>query len=88
MRLAKVVFAAVALAGASSSAQDKTRVKPDTITPERFERLHRIIRPHADEWKWAQIPWVLTITEARKKAAQEGKPVFIWTMAGEPLGQC
>jgi len=29
-----------------------------------------------------------TLAEARQKAAEQGKPVFIWYMAGEPLGQC
>ena len=88
MRLSKAVFLAAALAGASAPAQDKTRVKAETMMPEKFERLHKLIKPQPDEWKWAQIPWVLTLSEARKKGAQEGKPVFVWTMAGEPLGQC
>jgi hypothetical protein len=25
---------------------------------------------------------------ARQKAAAEGKPLFLWYMAGEPLGVC
>jgi hypothetical protein len=54
----------------------------------RFESYHELIKPHAGEWKFASIPWVPTVWEARKKAADEGKPLFIWSMAGEPLGQC
>ena len=34
------------------------------------------------------IPWMSDLAEARRKAAQEGKPLYVWTMAGEPLGQC
>lgn len=52
------------------------------------EELHRLMKPRADEWKWAQIPWMSDLAEARKKAAAEGKPLYVWTMAGEPLGQC
>jgi hypothetical protein len=28
------------------------------------------------------------IYAARKKAAEEGKPLLLWYMAGEPLGTC
>jgi hypothetical protein len=53
-----------------------------------FQKLHRLIKPGPGEWKFATIPWVATIAEARVKAAKEGEPLFIWYMAGEPLGQC
>lgn len=53
-----------------------------------WETYHRLIKPHPGEWKFAEVPWVATVWEARQKAAAEGKPMFIWYMAGEPLGQC
>jgi len=53
-----------------------------------FEKLHALIKPEADELKFLRVPWLTSVTEARRKAAAEGKPLFIWTMAGEPLGQC
>ena len=56
--------------------------------PAKFEELHRTIKPQPDEAQYAQVPWISTIAEARKKAAEEGKPLFIWYMVGEPLGQC
>jgi hypothetical protein len=28
------------------------------------------------------------IYAARKRAAEEGKPLLLWYMAGEPLGTC
>ena len=58
------------------------------ITPVQFEKLHALIKPHRGESKFMEIPWVATVGEARKKAAEEGKPLFIWYMVGEPLGQC
>jgi hypothetical protein len=54
----------------------------------KWESYHKLIKPQPGEWKFADIPWARTIWEARKKAAEEGKPLFIWYMAGEPLGQC
>ena len=55
---------------------------------ESFEKLHALMKPQPGEWAWARIPWMSDLGEARKKAASEGKPLYVWTMAGEPLGQC
>jgi hypothetical protein len=60
----------------------------EPITPQEFEKLHKLIKPQADEWQFADVPWIPTIAEARVKAAKEGKPLLIWYMVGEPLGQC
>lgn len=54
----------------------------------KWESYHKLIKPQPGEWKFADIPWARTIWEARQKAAEVGKPLFIWYMAGEPLGQC
>lgn len=70
---------AILLAAAPAFGQD---------APARFEELHKLMKPQPGEWKWAEIPWMSDLAEARKKAAAEGKPLYVWTMAGEPLGQC
>jgi hypothetical protein len=54
----------------------------------KLEHYLKLIKPGSGEWKFATVPWVPTVWEARKKAAEEGKPLFVWYMAGEPLGQC
>lgn len=55
-----------------------------------FERLHREILPGKDDSQWMGVAWLpaTNIWAARQKAAQEGKPLFLWYMAGEPLGAC
>lgn len=58
------------------------------MSAEQFDRLHGLIKPQKGEWKFAEIPWERNVWEARKKAAATGKPIFIWYMVGEPLGQC
>lgn len=60
------------------------------LEPEHFARLHHLIKPAPGEARWAQVPWMPStdIWAARKKAAAEGKPLFLWYMAGEPLGTC
>jgi hypothetical protein len=54
------------------------------------EKLQRLIAPAPDESQWMQVPWMPSsdIYAARKKAAEEGKPLLLWFMAGEPLGTC
>ena len=60
--------------------------KPEPVTPERFKALHSLIKPAAAEEKWAQIPWMSGLWDARQKAAAEGKPILLWEMDGHPLG--
>ncbi|OAI54879.1 hypothetical protein AYO44_14105 [Planctomycetaceae bacterium SCGC AG-212-F19] len=62
-------------------------IKP--IPPDQFAKLHKMIRVQPDEQRFWQIPWKLTITEARAQAAKEGKPIFVWAGAGgAPIGVC
>lgn len=58
----------------------------DPIRPDDFTKLHALVRPRADEGKWARIPWLTSLWEARKRAAAEGKPILLWEMDGNPLG--
>jgi hypothetical protein len=64
------------------------KVGPPTMAQEVFERLHEMIKPQPGEWQFAEINWAKSVEDARVQAAAEGKPIFIWNMAGEPLGQC
>ena len=56
------------------------------LTPERFTQLQQLIRPQTAEDQWAQIPWLTSLWQARKRAAAEGKPILLWEMDGHPLG--
>ncbi|HYT95208.1 MAG TPA: hypothetical protein VEL76_41205 [Gemmataceae bacterium] len=63
--------------------------EPRPIAPDQFAKLHELIRVQPDEQRFWQIPWKLTITEARAQAAREGKPIFVWAGAGgAPIGVC
>jgi len=62
-------------------------VKP--IPADQFGSLHKMIRVQPDEQRFWQIPWKLSVTEARELAAKEGKPIFVWAGAGgAPIGVC
>ncbi|MCI0380977.1 MAG: hypothetical protein L0215_25615 [Gemmataceae bacterium] len=58
----------------------------EPIAPGQFAKLHALIKPSAGEDKWATIPWLTSLWEARKQAAAEGKPILLWEMDGHPLG--
>jgi hypothetical protein len=51
-----------------------------------FDSLHAMIRPHANEAPWTSVPWEADLYEARKKAAAEGKPLFVWSANADPIG--
>ena len=70
---------AIALCAGSLSA-----VEP--VPPQQFDALHRTIKPLPREQKWAEIPWMASLWEARQRAAREGKPILLWEMDGHPLG--
>jgi hypothetical protein len=57
----------------------------EPIPPEQFERLLTIIKPAPTEDRWAQIPWMTDLWEARQRAAAQGKPLLVWEMDGHPL---
>ena len=44
------------------------------------------VLPRAEEATWTSIPWQTDLWEARRLAAEQGKPIFAWMMNGNPLG--
>ena len=50
-----------------------------------FKELHEKLRPPTAE-AWRKIPWTTSLVEAQNQAARERKPIFIWSMDGNPLG--
>jgi len=77
------------LTGSIAIAQDKAQTEPPAIPVEQFAKLHLMVKPQAGELRFHEIPWLLNVWDARKKAAEEGKPLLIWSGAGgAPLGVC
>lgn len=52
------------------------------IKPAAFKKLHDMIKRQPGESRWMEVVWYPTIWEARKKAAAEGKPLFLWAGSG------
>jgi hypothetical protein len=58
----------------------------ERIDPGSFDNVHALIRPGNDEDAWARIPWRTDLWQARRLAAEQGKPILLWEMDGHPLG--
>ena len=49
-------------------------------------QLQALIKPGRGEDRWAAIPWLTDLWQARQLAAKQGKPILLWEMDGHPLG--
>jgi hypothetical protein len=54
------------------------------LTVARFEKLHKELTSAKEPWQ--EIPWHVSVLEARSQAAREKKPVYMLCRAGHPLG--
>jgi hypothetical protein len=76
----------LALAGAARAGESAEL--PRDAKPAEFTKLLPLIKPRPGESKWATIPWMTDLAEARKRAAREDKPLFVWRAGGgEVLGR-
>jgi len=90
MRSPLLVAALLAGAALAAGAEKSVRVPRDSqaLPKGTFEKLHTLIKPQPGESKWATIPWLISLPEARKRAVAEGKPIFVWRAGGgETLGR-
>ena len=54
-----------------------------------FASLHSLIKRQPGESRWMEIDWYPSVWEARKKAAAEGKPIFLMAgSGGAPAAGC
>jgi hypothetical protein len=84
---AKHLFPAFLVLGVLSTCTHAADAVPE-ISPADFERLLAVIKPQRGESPWREIPWLTNVTEARRKARAEDKPLVIFTAAdGSPLSR-
>ena len=58
------------------------------LVPQDLERMLSEIKPLPGESPWREIAWLTDVTEARRAAMEQGKPLAIFTAAdGSPLGR-
>jgi hypothetical protein len=86
MRTKICLLGFAALFVCSSQAFAETRV--GKIAADDFDRLYETIKPQPGESPWREVAWVTNITEARRRAIAEDKPLIVFTAAdGSPLGR-
>ncbi|MFN0128900.1 MAG: hypothetical protein ACKV19_19690 [Verrucomicrobiales bacterium] len=86
LNLTAVFFTSVFAGGVPSAAVAKERVP--AIPEAALESVLTAVKPRANESRWREIAWVTNITEARRRAVAEDKPLVIFTAAdGSPLGR-
>ncbi len=63
--------------------------EPTPLGTGEFEKLHEMLKPQPGESRWMEIDWYPNVWEARKRAAAEGKPIFLWAgSGGAPAAGC
>ncbi|MBP7950897.1 MAG: hypothetical protein KA004_14695 [Verrucomicrobiales bacterium] len=77
---------AVALSTCIGTPSATAQQTADSLTEESRERLAALIKPEASEQAWLAVGWQTDLLAARKLAAEQGKPIFLWEMDGHPLG--
>ena len=75
----------VVAAGARGQRAESKKPLP---TAAELAKLAAVIKPAAAANKWQQIPWLTDVNEGRKLAKEEKRPLFLWTVFGEPLDEC
>lgn len=53
---------------------------------DQYAAIRSAIAPSDEEERWQEIPWGVSLWEARERAAREGRPILLWEMDGHPLG--
>ena len=63
--------------------------EPKSISDDEFGNLHAMVKRQPGESRWMEIDWYPSVWEARKKAAAEGKPIFLMAgSGGAPAAGC
>jgi hypothetical protein len=71
------------------AASELLAAEPNLIPADQFDKLHSMIKRQPGESRFHDVPWQLSIWEARKQAAAEGKPILVWSgSGGAPVGSC
>jgi hypothetical protein len=75
----------VTVAGLGWAVAEDTRpaATSTALTTAEYERLHEMLQLSGGVW---DIPWKVSVTEARREALREGKPIFMVVNTGNCLG--
>jgi hypothetical protein len=86
MSLHKKMTRLLALIGLSAAAVTSLAAPPELSEGEFKELYSKLTSVKSDLWD--TIPWSVSVSEARSRAAKEKKPILSWAQNGHPLGGC
>jgi hypothetical protein len=79
-----IIAIAIVLAPGRADSDDGRR-----LSRQPFEKLHAQLKRQPHESRWMEIDWYPSVWEARKQAAEQGKPLFLWAgSGGAPAAGC
>jgi hypothetical protein len=84
MTLSFLLGVLVFRASASPLEQATSKETASGLSADQFDKLRGLIKPLPGGFD--DILWMTDFWEARKKAAEEGKPLLVWVGDGHPLG--
>ncbi len=87
LNLAAMIALLMAWSGGPAVAADtegSSKPLPAQNLAGQFDELRSLIKPKPGGFD--DVPWMMDLWEARKKAAEEGKPLLVWVGDGHPLG--
>ena len=88
MRTSKPIRKTLAIVAAIAGLAPAASPADDSIAHTDLDRLLAVIKPQPGESPWREINWFTDVTEARRQAIAQDKPLVIFTAAdGSPLGR-
>ena len=58
------------------------------LSPDDLQHLLATVKPREGESPWREVPWLTSVSEARRQAVAQDKPLVIFTAAdGSPLSR-
>ena len=81
----KTLLPLAVLLALCAAAHSQSQPLEPLALPAGFAAVRDLIAPRPEEEVWKTIPWKTSLLEARQLAAQQGKPIFLWSMDGHPL---
>ena len=70
------------------AARGQAETKRDFPTPAELAKLAAVIKPKPEETKWQQIPWITDVSDGRRLAKAEYRPLCLVVIFGELLDEC
>jgi hypothetical protein len=65
---------------------------PDCAAQERFHNIllqkASALKPQPGEYRWQQVPWLLDVVEAQRRAQDGKRPLLLWISGDDPLERC